>query len=758
MSDYDPFVSALEAYEGESAEVKPATPSPTISEYDPWTSSLDDLETSAFDAFDIDASATTDSYQPYEDRRLVTIADEMGRAFDASIRGAISDIGYAAALFQDLAKEGYKADRTREKADEYTDYSKYSPNKVTNIDDIDSLKDIALFTTYASGELLGSLIPFAAGGGAGSLLARGLTYGSLKKQLRKKLRKEGATDNDINELTYQYRSGGMQDDTLAAKIYDVRRINEEYTKATGRRIKSAGTIGALFGTSGTITAMQTGSIDKEIIAATGESDPKRSLEFGILTGAATLPVAMYWGSAVSNMLFRRAGMSGTSNQQIGVDRALKQMFKGGAAEAPVEALQEAMQIYAVKEAQGLEDQKFSPEELKRVRDAAIVALIGGAALGGTIDVGSQVMQAPYDVGAALRQRIELGEEQAFADSMEQMLDGWSGQPADADFVVNPDGTTSRSGENSPNLRLTATDAEGNPVDSTGDPDDPNAPDATFGDDEGDPEAAAIFMEAAGYDEETLSKIFKAADPSAEDDDVNQESDANIVPFEIPERDGRKVADAPAPTPEQLENANTATLLKLLAGGWTDWKKNESFYLDTLIPKIIESDGNYSNLSNTEKAAAQELKRRLKGKQWGELDKVIMGYLRSQETYANVTNAQVRAKAARTTNTSPRTNAAPVSPKQPEANKTLKVNLTDGNTKLTQQVVELSGQVRTLYQRLQSETPVFAREQVLNTRQTLQNLRSILGGSNNAYQQYRDRVSNFARNYKCVSAGLHLTQC
>ncbi|MEK9747675.1 MAG: hypothetical protein VW443_05235 [Pseudomonadales bacterium] len=730
MSEYSPFTSALESAETESA--LNSTPVPETSEgYDPFA----------------EFTGTPSNYQAPEDLREKTAVDEFGRSFGNSLRNVEANLGYAYAIFQDLAGQGYEADRTREAADETADYSRFSPNAVTDIENVDSLKDLAMFGTYASGELLGSLIPFGVGGASGNLLARGLTYGSLKKQLRKNLKKEGASKDDINELTYQYRSGGMQDDTLAAKIADIRRINEEYTKATGRRIKDMGTIGALFGTSGAITGIQTGSIDREIVEATGESDAKRSLEFGILTGAATLPVAAYWGSAVSNMLFRRAGMSGTSNQQIGVDRALKQMFKGGAAEAPVEALQEAMQIYAVKEAQGLENQKFSPDEIKRVRDAAVIALVGGAALGGTIDAGAQVMQAPYDVGAAVRARRDLGEEQAFADAMEQMLDGWSTQPADVDFVVNPDGTTSRSGESSPNLRLTATDAEGNPVDVTGDPDDPNAPDATFGDDEGDPEAAAIFMEAAGYDENTLNKIFKDADPSAEDDDVNQESDANIVPFEIPERNGRKVADAPAPTPEQLENANTATLLKLLAGGWSDWKKNESFYLDTLIPKIIESDGNYSNLSNTEKAAAQELKRRLKGKQWGELDKVIMGYLRSQETYANVTNAQVRAKAARTTNTSPRTNAAPVKPKQPEANKTLKVNLTDGNTKLTQQVVELSGQVRTLYQRLQSETPVFAREQVLNTRQTLQNLRSILGGSNNAYQQYRDRVSNFARNYK-----------
>ncbi len=360
----------------------------------------------------------------------------LGQEAQVGVAGSLTNIDIAfrqlGTMWDEVTGDYYEADQGIAAIAEIDRVNDIMPHRsITDIRDIESGEDFMHWLVGVAPE--GAT--YITTGGVGALVtkigARFLVKGALKGIAKKKLRDSKLyTNSQIDELL----------------------TDKGLIKATTEQFRArVDNIASMVGYGAGFAGLETGLIGKEIYDETGELRPGLATAYGVVSGSLSMPAGAWFGKLIKNAglgkLAKTAG--GEATIRKGAQDILKKAGIGGAIEAPIEMIQEVLNIYAVKHAKDDLGSALTKEDKWRIANAGAAAFAAGASISGAIETLGVGNRQAQKAGEKLQTRQnERKEEQAwqkFEQHIRQSIEGTiipdrAAPDSDIDGFVNPEGT------------------------------------------------------------------------------------------------------------------------------------------------------------------------------------------------------------------------------------------------------------------------------------------------------------------------------
>jgi len=335
--------------------------------------------------------------------------EDVKRGFSSTIssaKGAYNALGaaFSEMVGDPLAAEEYKEDAIKN----YEDAAKNAP-RITDIADIESGGDMLDWAQGALGQIAyagGALAVDLASGGAAKVVKTAVIKPVLKR-VSKDLKKD-AVKKQLVDL-------GLPVESLTDKQVN-RAVATTIAQKAAEKTKGFVPAAKMAAVTSAFVGLETGQNAWDIYLENGKLDGETlgtAFKYGLPAGALNLPG--YY--IAKGMIKRPTGLKGDfKSNGARVADVIKKAGLGAAAEVPQEMVQEALNIFAVKDATG-DSSPFTKEEYHRLLNAGATALVASTVLSGGIATAKNLRERKR---AAKAENFERNAQQGAAELEAQM--------------------------------------------------------------------------------------------------------------------------------------------------------------------------------------------------------------------------------------------------------------------------------------------------------------------------------------------------
>ncbi|MDP6652517.1 MAG: hypothetical protein QGF90_10495, partial [Gammaproteobacteria bacterium] len=331
----------------------------------------------------------TGAYKAYEEPEQ-SISEDITDSFSQTSANIHMSWDALMAGINEATGDYADADRRIQQAIEHGRKSAATAPSTQDLRDIESPGDFVSWLASNSGQL-GYMVAGGVPGKIGGLLARGIASKAINRQIRKQLKDMGLGDDIVEAALKNPNLSANAAQALAQRAEVANRL---YGKSLTKK-NLAETVGTSAGYAAGFMGLETGLNVKDIFDETGTIEPGIAAKYGVPAGLLAAPMGAFYQRALNRN--RLKGGSTDAEVQKGVGGILKQAGIGASGEMPIEMIQEATNIYAVREATG-NTAPLTADEKWQIINAGAAAFAAGGMVTGGIEGYNKLKNTAYKTG------------------------------------------------------------------------------------------------------------------------------------------------------------------------------------------------------------------------------------------------------------------------------------------------------------------------------------------------------------------------